>query len=178
MGLEKIIDFILSLFWDFWPLFKVQVYQKCVVLRNGKIYRVVGDGLWWKLPFIDEPNHYTVVTTTIATKAQTVRTKDGKNITIRSIIKYSINDVALHIESINDSDDAIIDFAQGHTMTKISSLDYSECSDISAISSELTKKLRNEVKKYGIYIEQQTITDFVETRNYRLYNDGDSSIAE
>lgn len=171
MGFEKIIDFLLSLIEDILPCFTVKAWQETAVLRFGRYHRSKGPGLYWKFPFFDNPVPYSVVTTTITTKAQTVLTKDGKSITIRQVIKYKIIDVKLMTTEIYDADDAILDLAQGLTMNQVNGMTFSECANVVSISNDLTKKLRNEVKKYGIYIEQQTITDFIETRNYRLFND-------
>lgn len=171
MGFEKLIDFIISLLSDFMPFYVVNVYEKAVVLRFGRIYRIKDQGFYWKIPFVDNPLYTIFVTTTIETPVQTLSTKDGKTVSVKSVVKYNIQDVQIYTESIYDATDAIVDLAQGHIMTSVNTADFSECQDITTLSNTLTKKLRNEVKKYGIYIEQQTVTNFIETSNIRLFNE-------
>jgi regulator of protease activity HflC (stomatin/prohibitin superfamily) len=173
MGFDRIVDFIISLIEDFLPCFIVKQYQTAVVLRNGRIHRIRSGAFCWKIPFLDDPHVYTTVTTTIATPTQTIKTGGDKpvSVTTAAIIKYRIEDARLYTSEIYDADDAITDIAQGHIMSKINGLGIEECNDINSLSNEITKKLRAEVKKYGIYIEQLTLTDFIETRNFRLFND-------
>lgn len=171
MGLDKLIEFLLDMIEDLLPTFTVRVFEQSVVLRFGRIHRVKSAGMYWKIPFLDQPITYMVVTTTIETGVQTLTTEDGEAISINAVVKYNINDVKLHTESIYDAQDAITDITQGHIMNEINHLDYEACRDTVSLSNAITKKVRNEVKRYGIYIEQITLTNFIKTRNYRLFND-------
>ncbi len=72
---------------------------------------------------------------------------------------------------IYDCTDAIIDLAEGHIMNEVNNATYEECRDTLSLSNTITKKVRNEVKRYGVAIEQITLTSFIKTRNYRLFND-------
>lgn len=171
MGIERIIDFILQFITDFLPFFVVDVYERSVVLRFGKVHRIKDGGFWWKIPFADKPVTYTVVTTTIETPVQSLVTKDDKEVSIKAVVKYNINDVETHTTSIYDATDAIVDLTQGHIMNECNNLTYDECRDTLSLSASITKKVRNEVKRYGIYIEQITLTNFIKTRNIRLFNE-------
>lgn len=174
MGLEKIIDFILQFLNDFLPFFTTKEWQETVVLRFGQIHRVQKKGFHFKIPFFDEPIHYSVVTTTMGTLAQTLVTNDNIEVTVKSVIKYRIADVVKHTTEIYDASDAIIDLTEGHIMNQVNIRTYEECRDTLIISNEITKKVRNEVKRYGVEIENITLTNFVKTRNYRLFNEATS----
>lgn len=171
MGLDKIIEFLLGLISDLMPFYVVNVYEKTVVLRGGKIHRVKDQGFYWKIPFLDNPVSYMIATTTMETPVQSLITKDGRSVSIKTIIKYYLSDVELHTTAIYDATDAVSDLTQGHVMSETNSLNYEECRDTAALGNTITKKVRNEVKRYGIYIEQITLTNFIETRNYRLFNE-------
>lgn len=173
MGLERIIEFIFEFIADILPFYVVDVYEKSVVLRFGKVHRIREQGFWWKIPFADKPINYTVVTTTIETPVQSLVTKDDKEVSIKSVVKYNISDVEIHTTSIYDATDAICDLTQGHIMNECNNLTYDECRDTLSLSNIITKKVRNEVKKYGIYIEQITLTNFIKTTNVRLFNETD-----
>lgn len=171
MGLEKLIDFIFEFITDILPFYVVKVYEKAVVLRFGKVHKIKGQGVWFKIPFVDNPVTYTVVTTTIETPVQTLVTNDDKDVSIKAVVKYNINDVEIHTTSIYDAADAISDITQGHIMNECNNMTYNECRDTLSLSNIITKKVRNEVKRYGIYIEQITLTNFIKTRNIRLFNE-------
>ncbi len=171
MGIERLLDFIFEFINDILPFYVVDVYERSVVLRFGKVNRVRGGGFWWKIPFADKPITYAVVTTTMETPVQSLVTKDDKEVSIKSVVKYNISDVELHTTSIYDAADAISDLTQGHIMNECNNLTYDECRDTYTLGSAITKKVRNEVKKHGIYIEQITLTNFIKTTNIRLFNE-------
>lgn len=171
MGLEKIIDFILQFLTDFLPFYVCKAWQKGVVLRFGKVHRIQDPGIHFKIPFVDDIINQIVVTTTIETPVQSLVTKDGQEVTTKSVIKYSISDCILYTTEIYDATDAISDFTQGHIMDQVNNHDYAECRDTGALSNVISKKVRAEVRKYGIHIEQITVTNFIKTHNFRLFND-------
>lgn len=171
MGLEKIIDFILQFLKDFLPFFVVKQYEKAVVYRFGKVYSLRDEGFWLKIPFADDPEHHIYLTTTMQTPVQSVITKDGKSVSVKSVIKYHLFDVELYATSIYDTADALSDITQGHIMLAINSSNYEDCRDVAELGNTISKKVRADAKRNGIGVEQVTLTDFIETRNYRLFNE-------
>lgn len=171
MGLEKLIDIIFEFILDILPCFIVKEWEKAVVLRNGKLHRVREKGIYWKFPFFEEPLKYVVVTTTMETPVQTLITSDDQDVTIKAVVKYSLNDVVAHTTQIYDAADAIVDSCQAVIMWEVNSHTYAECRDTSEMSHTITKKARAEVKRYGVYIEQITLTNFIKTRNFRIFKD-------
>lgn len=180
MGFEKLIDFLFEVLDDLLPWFITKEYEQTVVLRLGKIRRkwlwfnynpVKNKGFHFKIPFADQPLTYVVVPTTVETDAQTILTLDKKEVTVRCIIKYEIFDVVLMTTDIYDSIDALQDITQGHIMNEINKATYLDCSNTAELSNTVTKKVRTEAKKYGITVLQVTLTNFVQTRNYRLFNE-------
>lgn len=171
MGLEKIIDFILQFLKDFLPFFVVKQYEKAIVYRFGKIYKLRDEGFWLKIPFVDDPETHIHITTTLATPVQTVITKDGKAVSIKAVIKYNIFDVTMYASSIYDAVDALSDITQGFIMLAVNNQTYEECRDVDELSNTISIKTRAAAKKNGIGVEQVTLTNFIETRNYRLFNE-------
>lgn len=181
MGLDKLIEFLFGVLDDLLPWFITDEYQETVVLRAGRIRRkflwifnynpIKGKGFHLKFPFIDKPQTYTVVSTTEKTEPQTILTKDMVSVTVKAIIKYDIDDVEAVLTAIYDSINALQDITQGHIANEINKLTYQECSNTAELSNTITKKVRNDAKKYGINVLQITLTNFVQTRNYRLYNE-------
>ena len=90
---DKLLDFILEIWDSLLPIFIVNDYQQAVVLRMGKFKSVKESGWHYKIPVMDVPIVQDVVTTTIGSPAQSLVTLDRKEVTVESIIKYSIEDV-------------------------------------------------------------------------------------
>lgn len=171
MGLDKLLDFILQFLADILPWHVTKVYEQSVMLRFGRVHRVVGPGICWKIPFVDRPEVNVTVTTTIATPVQTLYTSDEKMVTVAAVVKYSIKDVVKYVTTIYDEADAISDLAQGQIMQAVNGTTMYDCRDLNTMSQAMTKRLRAEVRKYGIDVETITLTNLVETRNYRVFKD-------
>lgn len=168
--LDKLIDFLIGLIDHINPFVIVKEYQKAVVLRNGKFKTVWDAGFHVKTPFIDEYIEQHIMWTTITLPAQSLVTKDGENIVVKSVIKYRIVDVKTFCLELFDSVDAISDISQGIIKFLIMKNDWEQCRG-DEIDNEISKKIRASVKKYGVEIEQVTLTDIAKIRTIRLINE-------
>lgn len=168
---EKLIDVILQFIDDLKLWVVVPIYDEVVLLRLGKFYKLCKPGIHFKLPFADQPYPITVVTRILAVPVQSLITKDRRQLAVRAIVKYHIDDAQLHLEKIYDAEDGLTDLTRAYVMKIINPRLYEECMDTEDLSNEISKKLRAEVKKYGIYVEQVTLTDLVEAPSYRLFMD-------
>lgn len=176
---DRLIDVILALgedlkFWIVIPIFNQALRLRGGVHydRKGKPYKIMNPGFHWKIPFWDQPQEHTIVTTTMGTGVQSLITKDGKQVAVAAIVKYSIKDITLFVTEIYDAVDALNDLTKAKVMMIINAKTYDECRDTLELSNQISIKVRAEVKKYGIDVEQITMTDFVETPSYRLFTDG------
>ena len=78
---------ILSKFFDyliFWAL--VNEYEGGVILRNGKLHKILPPGLHFKCPFIDVLLVANVKADTLEVEPVTITTLDAKNISIGLMI--------------------------------------------------------------------------------------------
>jgi predicted amino acid-binding ACT domain protein len=69
-----------------------------------------------------------------------------------------------------DAQDAIADMSQSVIKNVIMSMSMEECTD-TELDNTLTKKVRVEARKWGVDIQQVTLTDLAPIRSYRLIND-------
>lgn len=166
---DKLLDWLLSIWEDLWPLFKIREYEQGIILRNGKYVRVCNKGLHWKWFFIDEVVTQHIVTTTINLPAQSLVTKDNRDIVVKAVVKYKISDVKVFLLEVYDSVDAISDVAQGIVKNVIMSNNWEDCKS-DELDNTITKKVRNELKKFGVYIEAVTLTDLASIKSLRLFN--------
>ncbi len=170
---DKLIDFCISIIDHINPIFIIREYQEAVFLRNGKFKKVLSKGIHFKYPFVDEYIQQHIMLTTLTLPSQSLVTKDGKDIVIKSVVKYRIKDVKVFCLELFDSVDAISDISQGIIKEIIMDRDWDSCIS-NDIDNLLTKKIRSEVKKYGVEIEQVTLTDIAKIRTIRLINEGQS----
>jgi len=165
---DKLIELI-SQFIDyikFWEV--INPYEKGILLRLGKFKRVLDNGFHFKRPFFDVVEKDIVVTQTLTIPSQTINTKDLKEITIKSVVKYSIADIKLFLTEVYDRVDAISDTTMVINKELIvkTNLD-----GIHLLDGEIAKKLRVQVKKWGIEIESVCLTDITKTNSFRLFNE-------
>jgi regulator of protease activity HflC (stomatin/prohibitin superfamily) len=114
------------------------------------------------------PQH--VVVTTLSLAPQSLYTKDKQNIVVKGVIKYKITDVKVFLLEVFDAKDALADMTQSIIKNIIISLPIDQCIDPD-VDNILTKKVRVEARKWGVEVQQITLTDIAPIRSFRLIND-------
>jgi regulator of protease activity HflC (stomatin/prohibitin superfamily) len=167
---DRLIDLISNWLEKIVPFFIVMEYEEAVVLRFGKFYKVAKPGLHFRIPIVDEfmTNH--VVVTTLSLPPQSLYTKDKQNIVVKGVIKYRIADVQTFLLEVYDAQDALSDMTQSIIKNVVMDKSLEECID-TEIDNLLSKKARVEAKKWGVEIQQVTLTDLAPIRSFRLIND-------
>lgn len=165
--LEPLLNLI-SIFYDYLkPFWIVEQYNKAVLLRWGKYVRVAEPGFHWKWPLSDIFLETSVVTTTVRLHSQSLFTKDEKPIVTQAIIKYKVVDVKVFLMEVYEAIDAIGDMTQAIIKNVLMESTWEECKNPD-IDSTITRKARNEAKKWGIEIIQVTLVDLTITKSLRL----------
>ena len=167
---DKLID-LLTTWWSYlMPAVIIPDYEQAVLLRNGKFKNVLQPGFHVKLPIFDEVLAQHVVVTTLSLAAQSLYTRDKQNIVVKGVIKYRIADVKTFLLEVFDAQDALADMTQSIIKNIIISTTIDDCID-SEMDNILTKKVRVEAKKWGVEIQQVTLTDIAPIRSFRIIND-------
>lgn len=167
---EKILEFILNFIKEVLPCWIIDQYEGGVKLRFGKYVRTLGPGFYFKIPFLEKIIEDMVITTTMGTPSQTLTTKDGKTVSVKGVIKYSISDIKLFLLEVTDRFSAMSDVTQSVVKEQIEARTWQECMDID-LDNTIEKKVRLNVKKWGINIEDFTLVDKTITRSYRLFTE-------
>jgi regulator of protease activity HflC (stomatin/prohibitin superfamily) len=167
---DKLIE-ILSQWWhQIIPFIIIRDYEEAVLLRFGRFHSVLKPGIHLKLPFFDEVIDQHVVVTTLSLDAQSLYTKDKQNIVVKGLIKYKIADVKTFLLEVYDAQDALSDMSQSIIKNVIMSMTLEECTD-TELDNTLSKKVRVEARKWGVEVQQVTLTDIAPIRSFRLIND-------
>jgi regulator of protease activity HflC (stomatin/prohibitin superfamily) len=164
---DKLLDLIITFGEQLLPFFVVKEYQEAVVLRFGHFNSVKKTGIYFKVPFADETILQHTVVTTLNCSAQSLVTLDRKELTVESVVKYRIDDVKKYILEIFDATDAIQDITQSVIKKQIMTKTLEEIYD-NDLDTEITRKVRAEVRKYGITVEQITLITLGQIKSYRL----------
>lgn len=167
---DRLIDVITEWWAYLMPAIIIPNYEEAVLLRNGKFIKVLGPGFHVKLPVFDEVISHHVVVTTLSLPAQSLYTQDKQNIVVKGVIKYKIADVKIFLLEVFDAQDALADITQSIIKNIIITTPLEECLDLE-LDNLLTKKVRVEARKWGVEIQQVTLTDIAPIRSYRIIND-------
>jgi len=167
---DKLIDLIINWFNYITPAVIIPNYEQAVLLRNGHFKKVLGPGFHVKLPIFDEVITQHVVVTTLSLAPQSLYTQDKQNIVVKGVIKYRIADVQSFLLEVFDAQDALSDMTQSIIKNIIISSSLEQCID-PELDNILTKKVRMEAKKWGVDIQQVTLTDIAPIRSFRIIND-------
>jgi regulator of protease activity HflC (stomatin/prohibitin superfamily) len=167
---DKLIDLLSNWIEQIIPIFIVRDYEMGVLLRFGKYKKTLSPGVCFKIPFFDEVINQHVVVTTLSLPPQSLYTKDRQNIVVKGVVKYRISDVKTFLLEVYDAQDAISDMTQSIIKNIVMDKTLNDCID-SEIDNTLTKKARVEAKKWGVEIQQVTLTDLAPLRSFRIIND-------
>lgn len=167
---DKLVELLTNWWIELKPMVIIRDYEEAVLLRFGIFKRVLKPGIHFKIPMFDEVIDQHVVVTTLSLDAQSLYTKDKQNIVVKGLVKYRIADVKIFLLEVYDAQDAISDMSQSIIKNVIMSMTLEECTD-SELDNTLTKKVRVEAKKWGVDVQQVTLTDLAPIRSIRLIND-------
>jgi regulator of protease activity HflC (stomatin/prohibitin superfamily) len=167
---DKLIEIITNWWLQLTPVIIIRDYEEAVLLRFGKFKSVLKPGMHVKIPLFDEVIDQHVVVTTLSLDAQSLYTLDKQNIVVKGLIKYKIADVKTFLLEVYDAQDALSDMSQSIIKNIIMSMTLEECTD-QELDNTLTKKVRVEARKWGVEVQQVTLTDLAPIRSFRLIND-------
>ena len=159
---EKLIEILTHWFNEVVPMLIIPTYEEGVLLRFGKFRRLVGSGVIFKIPIFDQVLTHHIVMTTMTLPAQSLFTQDKINIVVKGVVKYKIADVKTFLLEVYDANDVIKNVIMSKTME--------DCT-IQDIDNLLTKKVRVEVRKWGVDVQQVTLTDLAPIKSYRIIGD-------
>ena len=167
---DKLVELIIQWIEQLLPIVIIPSYEEGVRLSFGKFKKVLHPGIHFKIPFFDEILRQHVVVTTISLPAQSLYTLDRQNFVVKGVIKYKISDIKTFLLEVYDAKDAISDMTLSIIKNLIKSQPSEKCTDPD-LDATLTKKARVEARKWGVDIQQVTLTDVAPIRSYRIIND-------
>lgn len=166
--LDKLLDFIVSIWNDLIPIAVLNSYTGAVQIRLGKTLRVLeGGGWYWKIPFADYILHDVVVPRTERLTGLATTTSDGKAIGFDAVVTYRISDIQKALLEVHDLKDAIADSCAGIIGTELNNAAWADIIHGNTVDA-LTKACRARGRKWGVEIQLVQLTGVAPVKNLRV----------
>jgi regulator of protease activity HflC (stomatin/prohibitin superfamily) len=165
---DKLITLLQEFYHQMSPYYIVDMWEKGLHLRMGKFYDIKDPGIHFKLPFLDSVWKQTVVTQSLDLRPQSITSADYKNIVVKAIVRYNISDAFLFLTKLAHPTDVLID-TTGAMIREI--IEERNWEDLVDVEDELTQRIGEKLKEWGISIERITLTDLAEIQSIRLIGD-------
>lgn len=145
---------------------------------GGSWIKELKPGTWfWSIPWFMEHCLCKTRTQPKDVRAQSVWTKDGKNLTVSASVQYYIVDPLKALLEVFDYDQSlqtivltvVCEFIQGRTLEELKQ-------QMDQLKEELTKTTREATKGWGLKIQRVAITDIGDAQNLRLLVSGLDSL--
>lgn len=166
--LEVLIQWIDRL----WPVVFIRPYQRGVAFICGRWVREVKPGAMLKILGVLEIDVVDVVEQIVELPVQSVTTKDRKPLAVKSAVRYRVTDpVAYHVK-VSHTDTSIVNLCLVHMHHQIRRRTLDQImKGQGGLERAILGRLGPHAERWGVAVESFALTDLVEARHYRLYND-------
>ncbi len=145
----------------------IEQTQRGVLLRRGKLEKVLEPGWHWLWPVIHHAKVANVVTDTAHMREQSLNTSDGKDVSISAVVTYEISDIEAFMLKIVGEGSAVVDIAVGATGEWVLMHTLDELRDPKKWR-ELARVMREAGLEYGIRVRKVKLSDVARARTIRL----------
>ena len=139
-----------------------------VHLRCGKVYRVIGEGIHWQYPVVDEIQTIPTSEQMIDLPNQTLTTRDGKSVTMSGTVRYEVVCPEKTLFNVSDYDESIQTLSMEVIGVEVPKIEHRASSN--ALKEKIMESIELAVYPWGINIISVGITDNAVTFPLRLYD--------
>lgn len=164
---EKLVELLAGAWSALRPYELVEVYNRGVVLRFGRVHRTLQPGLHWKWPLAEDVVSVMTVITTLPLPPQTLTTRDDRGVVIGATVKYQIVKPEPYVSDIWDQRDVLNDVTMGALLDAVREMDYAALI-AQPPTARVLELVRKEVNRYGFKVHAVTFTDLGRVRSLRL----------
>lgn len=164
--LNSIADFLAKLL-NWW--FTVMPWEQAIHVRRGNRAKVKGPGLYLQIPFIDRVYLQTTRMRMVDVPMQTMSTKDGSTVTVKSCLGYAIADIEKLYQTLFHPEMTLCSMVQGRVG------EYIRENIVADITPGKIERAVNDIVKsddYGLKDVNVRITTFAIVKTFRLMQDG------
>lgn len=161
----QLVQFIKEVF-SWWYI--VTPWEQVVHVRAGKNVKVQKEGFYFKIPFVDQIYKQEIRLRAVDVSMQTVSTKDGETISVKSVMNYSIKDIFKLYNTISQPEMTLSGMVLSRISEYINGHNYKDIS-IEALESYVLEELK--VFDYGLGDISVKVMSWVNVKTYRLIQD-------
>lgn len=174
----RLIDLIVLVWKFFIPFVVIKGFEEGVVLTWGRYTRSIGpaDGLFGTgfhivAPFyIETVIKDVVVLRVINLPAQSLTTRDGKTVVIGGVARASISDIRKATMDVDGVDGAVRDSCLGAIGEMVEEATWEDMLT-PAFRDGLLRRVRDEVREFGVKVRSVKLSDKALSRAYRFHID-------
>lgn len=152
----------------FWVV--VMPWQQALRVRCGRHVRLLGPGIYLKLPVLDAVKVESVRRRTSMVPVQTLSTADGATVTVAAVVGYAIGDLGKLYGGLHHAEDTIVQMTQGAIAAEVFRQQRTEIAP-GRLAEILDCHLVEAFAAYGLKDVTVRITDFAFVRAIRLISD-------
>jgi len=158
------------------PRFKfILPNEEGVRITAGKKVKVIGSGWWFYWPLVHDLLWCTVVSQVVDLMPQSLKTKDGRNLTISLTMRYSIPDAKMALLNVHSYDQALQNLTRGVAAEYFNAHTLEECRDIAAMADRTKQVVQKAARGWGIKIEELYVDEITDALSIRLMSRGESA---
>lgn len=144
-----------------------------VRITLGNRVKEIGPGYWLYWPLIHEFQWCTIVSQVVDLMPQSLRTKDGKNLTISLTMRYSIADARMALLNVHSYDAALQNLTRGVAAEYFNKHTLEQCQDIATMAEQTQQEVQKAAKGWGIKIQALYVDEITDALSIRLMSRGD-----
>lgn len=149
--------------------FTVMPWEQAIRVRAGKRAKLLKAGLYLRIPFVDAVYVQTTRMRMADSPMQTMSTKDGNTITVKSVVGYVIDDVQKLYNTLTHPEMTLASMSMGLVGDYVRSKNISEITP-AAIEDFVAKEIN--ATQYGLKDFSIKIVTFAIVKTFRLIQDG------
>lgn len=152
-------------------LLHVQANELCVIFKRSKTIPKK-PGVYWYWPVWSKPIKEIVVRQTFTLPTQTLTTKDRHSVSVRTQVVIEVFDALLAMGKTASWEELIRDVGTGGVKAIISKTNLDDLlTNCRSVDGLVTRKIRDELRPYGIEVVRAFFSDFATTRVVTLIKD-------
>lgn len=171
--MQALVDLIVRNLMALWPIAKVLEWETAILVRCGRIVRVLGHGLHWRWPFFDEVKTWPGNEVCIDLASGAITTSDGRCVTVSANCRYRLFNAALGWKMVWSFETSIKQSVLGILCTGCASRTWDELTkDRRALEAALVQEVNDVTSAWGIRVTAMNLTDLVLSDARHHYSDG------
>ncbi len=159
--MQALVDFVLSVWREVWPLVKIEPWERGVRTTFGKKPRGLDSGIRWALPFVHTVEVENVMAQPLDLKEQTFG-----DVVVSGRLQYRIFDLCLLFRSVEDYEEYLANDACSLVGEYMTEEDDPNAEDL---VEYVTSQLPSMCEEYGIKLIRYVLADYTVAGVHKVF---------